>query len=76
MGQVTIYIDDETERRMRDAAEAAHLSNSKWVARLIRTHISSQWPEDVAALAGVWKDFPSADELRAKPGVDVPREEL
>ncbi|MHB8766611.1 MAG: CopG family transcriptional regulator [Deferrisomatales bacterium] len=76
MGQVTIYLDDETERRMREAAEAAHLSKSKWVARLICTHVADNWPKEVVSLAGAWRDLPTAEDLRAGEGVDTRREDL
>lgn len=36
MGQVTIYIDDETEKLMEAAAKSAGMSKSKWVAEVIR----------------------------------------
>lgn len=76
MGQVTIYLDDETERRMREAAEGAHISKSKWIARVIRQHVAAEWPEEVAALCGAWTDFPSLEELRRDEGRDVTREEF
>ena len=50
---------------------------SAWLSRLVRERTSTSWPEDVVALAGAWSDdFPSAEELRAADGVDVPRESL
>ena len=59
-GQVTIYLDDETERRMRGAARSSGLSQSKWIARLIQHRTRETWPEAVARLAGAWKDCPWA----------------
>ena len=76
MGQVTIYLDDETEMRMKEAADAAHLSKSKWIARVIRQNVAGEWPEDVAILAGAWKDFPSLDDIRKNEGSDAAREEF
>lgn len=76
MGQVTIYLDDETEMRMREAADAAHLSKSKWIARVIRQQVAAEWPEDVRKLSGVWKDFPTLEEIRKSGGDDLPREEF
>ena len=31
MGQVTIYLDNETENKLKKAARSSHLSVSKWV---------------------------------------------
>ncbi len=76
MAQVTLYMDDETLGRMRTAAEAAGVSMSAWLAQLVRERTRREWPAAVAALAGAWKDLPCADDLRAAPPADVPRESL
>jgi hypothetical protein len=77
MGQVTIYLDNEIEKKMKHAARANQMSVSKWVADLIREKISTQWPQDVANLAGSWKeDFPSLSEIRSTQGEDSEREAL
>ena len=74
MGQVTLYLDTETEARMKEAAQAAGVSQSRWLAELIRERTANEWPPSVAALAGAWADMPTAEELRQNPGKDVPRE--
>lgn len=74
MGQVTIYLDDETERELKKAAKAAKLSRSKWVARIVRKEVSTSWPADLFDLKGDWSDFPSVEELRKGLGVDAKRE--
>lgn len=74
MAQVTIYLDDELLARTRAAAEAAGLSVSAWLARLARERTRTVWPEDVSALAGAWRDLPTAEEIRAEQAQDVPRE--
>jgi len=76
MGQVTIYIDDETEQKMVAAARAMRISKSKWVTNLIREKISAEWPASVVELAGAWEEFPSVDEIRSGSGDDVERELL
>ncbi len=73
MGQVTLYMDDDTLGRMRQAAEAAGLSMSAWLARLVRERTRDEWPADVVALAGAWPDLPTAEELRSGPS-DAARE--
>ena len=76
MGQVTIYLDDETERRMRGAARSSGLSQSKWIARLIQNRTRETWPEAVVRLAGAWKDMPLAEEIREGLPDDSGREPL
>ena len=56
MGQLTIYLDDQTEQLVRAHAEAAGESVSKWVAEAVRKRASREWPADVIALLGSWKD--------------------
>ena len=77
MGQVTIYLDNDTENKLKKAAKSSHLSVSKWVAGIIEEKITTEWPQDVVKLAGSWKDdFPSIEEIRSSAGHDSPREEL
>jgi hypothetical protein len=76
MGQVTIYIDDETEQKARASARADGVSLSKWVATRIKRRVQGEWPESVRALAGAWRDIPSAQRLRRTGGKDTPRGRL
>jgi hypothetical protein len=77
MGQVTIYLDNEIENKMKLAARTNHMSVSKWVAGLIREKISTEWPQGVVNLAGSWeKDFPLLAEIRSTEGEDAEREVL
>lgn len=75
MGQVTIYLDAEHEKRLKRAAESAGLPVSRYVARLVEESTRTEWPENIRSLAGQWSDFPSAEELRAAQP-DSPRETL
>ena len=76
MGQVTIYIDDETEQKARASARAEGVSLSRWVAVRIKRRVRGEWPESVRALAGAWREIPSAERLRRTGGKDIPRERL
>ncbi len=77
MGQVTIYLDNNVETKMKEAAKSGHLSVSKWVARIIEEKIVTEWPQDIVKLAGSWKDdFPTIEELRLNSSRDNPREAL
>ena len=76
MGQITIYLDDESERSLRSAAEAAGIPVSRWVAGLIQEKTRSQWPDSVREMAGAWSDFPEPETLRHSSADDTGREEL
>ena len=76
MGQVTIYIDEETEKKMIASAKAKKVSKSRWVTDVIREKVAKEWPAPVRGLAGSWEDFPSAEDLRSDIGQDTKRESL
>ena len=76
MGQVTIYIDAQTEKLARESALAEGLSLSRWVAERISRRSRREWPASVRALAGAWSDLPSAALIRRAGGKDIERERL
>lgn len=76
MGQVTIYLDDETEKKLNAILKDAKVSKSNWIAGLIREKAETSWPENVIQLAGAWKDLPTKDELRKTHSKDIEREPL
>lgn len=71
-------MDDETMERVRVAARAAGVSMSAWLNQLVWERTRTEWPREVAALAGAWPDLPSAEGLRAGtlPPPDAPRDSL
>lgn len=73
MGQVTLYLDSQTERRMAQAVKRAGVPKSRWVADLIREKTRQEWPDEVTRLAGAWPDMPDVKEMRAGGGKDAPR---
>lgn len=72
MGQVTIYLDDESERKLKEAARADGVPVSRWVAETIRRRTRAEWPDSVRRLPGSWDDM----ERPATSGRDVERESL
>ena len=74
MAQVTIYLDPDTAAKAKAAAKEAGLSQSRWIAELIRLHATIQWPRTVRRLAGSWPEFPDSAEIRSGLGLDVPRQ--
>lgn len=76
MGQVTIYLDDEIERKMNEAVKSAHVSRSKWIAQLVQEKVANEWPHSIAEMAGSWDDFPSLEDIRQAHVTDVQREQI
>ena len=76
MGQVTIYLEPEIEKKMNNMVKKSGMSKSKWISNLIKEKTASSWPENVVNLAGAWSDLPTADEIRKSIGEDVERESL
>lgn len=76
MAQITLYLDENLEARLKAAAQAANLSQSRYVANLIAEKLNDEWPAAVAALAGAWPDLPETETLRATLGDDAAREPI
>ncbi len=76
MAQVTIYLDDDSERRLKAAARKAGLSVSRWVGELVQNQTRTDWPAEARELAGAWPDFPDLNDLRPVTGKDQPRGRL
>jgi hypothetical protein len=79
MGQVTIYLDGDTEKLARKEAQAKGIPLSKWVAEKVQRGARAEWPPEVRDLAGAWTDLESAEQIRARAaraGRDVRRARL
>ncbi len=82
MSQVTIYMDEDCINRAKIASQAAQLSLSAWVSKLVKTQVTevdvNGYPkgffETIAQAAPLWQDFPTAEQLRANDAPDLPRE--
>ena len=74
MSQVTVYLDDEIEKRITASAKAMKLSKSKWIANAIREKLEDEWPTNLRELAGSWADFPTLEEIRETGQRDAARE--
>jgi hypothetical protein len=76
MSQVTIYLDEQTDKKLRQAVEKSGLSKSQWISRLIKEKTTTEWPEAVREMVGEWQDVPEQEEIRQSNTKDLPREEL
>ena len=76
MGQVTIYLDSETEKKMSNVIKKTGISKSKWISDLIKQKMTSTWPENIVKLAGAWTDLPTAEDIRKNRAEDADRESI
>ncbi|MBI2687033.1 MAG: ribbon-helix-helix protein, CopG family [Acidobacteria bacterium] len=76
MSQITIYLDDSLESKVRQRAKQEGISVSKWIANAIVASEHDVWPEHVLASFGTWTDVPDLEELRRGYGKDSPRDNL
>ncbi len=56
MPQISLYIDEKTLQRVKDAATRRNTSISRWVAELIRTRVEPVYPEGYEELFGSIQD--------------------
>ncbi len=59
MGQISLYLDDETEQLLRSRAKAEGVSQSQWASRVLRAAAARALPSDILDLAGSWRDLPA-----------------
>ncbi|MDQ7007965.1 MAG: hypothetical protein Q9Q40_12105 [Acidobacteriota bacterium] len=52
MAQLTLYVDEETRRKIEAAARQAHLSVSRWVVTTLSRSLEQTWPRDYFDLFG------------------------
>ena len=55
MAQLHFYIPDPIAEKIKNKAEHAHLSVSKYLAELIKREVTDEWPEDYFELLGKWQ---------------------
>lgn len=76
MSQITLYLDDDLQALIDQAAQAQGVSKSRWVAGLIRKYAAHEWPQACLALAGRFPDFPLREAAQAEgcaAVADMPR---
>ena len=55
MAQLHCYVPDEIAAQLQQKADHAHLSISKYLAKLIKNEMSSEWPDNYFDLFGSWE---------------------
>lgn len=58
MAQLHCYVPDKVAKEFRKKAEHAHLSTSKYLARLVKAETGTEWPEHYFELFGSWEGAP------------------
>ena len=76
MAQLTIYLDDDTIKRIENAAGHEHSSISKWVKNRLLESLEKQWPSDFFSLQGSLSEGDLMEPPELDFSQDTPREKL
>ncbi len=76
MAQITIYINNDLESKVKEIASAQETSISKYISTVLERNISNNWNPKIKHLAGSWSDFPTIEEIRSNDIQDARREEF
>ena len=76
MGQLTVYIDDETRARIERAATEAGVSVSSWVKEKLSRCLETEWPDGYFALFGSLAESDLERPPQLEAGLDREREAL
>jgi hypothetical protein len=76
MAQLTIYLDDDSLRRIENAAEREKSSVSRWVKQRLLQSLEDQWPPRYFDLFGALGPGDLERPPQPDPALDAPRESL
>jgi len=77
MAQVTIYMNDKIEQKVKKLAKSMNLSISKYISSVLEQKTADSWDSDIKNLGGAWNQFSSIEEIRSNESVeDTSRESL
>ena len=74
MAQVTIYIPNDLESKIKAMSSSLNVSISKFISTILEQKVQNEWTGASRKLAGSWDDFPTLEEIRANQSKDVQRE--
>ncbi len=76
MPQISLYVDNETLKKVEQAAKLEKKTISKWVSSKLKSSLKNDWPREWFNLYGSIKDesFVEAEELSSDK--DIKRESL
>jgi len=64
MAQVTIYMNNELESKIKNIANSLNISISKFIANVLEQKVQNEWHTKTKQLAGSWDEFPTLEEIR------------
>lgn len=76
MAQLSLYIDQDTLKKVEKAAKMEKTSISKWVCQKLRLALSNEWPDNYFELFGSIKDHSFNLEKKLSFNDDTKREAL
>jgi len=77
MSQVTIYMNETIEKKVKELAKSMNMSISRYITTLLEEKTNTSWNSEVQSLSGAWSDFPSLSTLRENEStMNAPRESL
>ncbi len=77
MAQVTIYMDNNLEEKVKKLAKSTGTSISKFISNILEQKVRTSWDDSVRELSGSWRDDNAFDEeIKSYKTDDTKREEL
>ena len=76
MAQVTIYMNNNLEEKIKTIAQSMNISISKFIATSLEQQLKEEWPNSIKKLSGSWDDFADLKEIKNSSTQDVPRVEF
>ena len=76
MPNISLYIDKNTMKKVKKAAEAENESISKWVGRQVEKTLETDYPANFEDLFGSVKDDSFTAPKSLPADYDAPREKL
>lgn len=76
MAQLTVYIDDETRKKIELAAQRAETSVSQWVKARLSSALETEWPDGYFDLLGALSSVSLERPPQLRSEDDVTREAL
>jgi len=76
MAQVTIYMSNNLESKIKNIANSLNISISKFIANILEQKVQNEWNINTKKLAGSWDDFPTLEEIRDTKIQNIQREEF
>ncbi len=76
MAQVTIYMNNDLESKIKNIANSLGISISKFIANILEQKVQNEWNTTTKQLVGSWDDFPTLEEIRDTKTQNIQREEF